>query len=1025
MNINRITKIIQTEATTPSIGDFLITHVPFENLYLDLESKKSISENKLLNDIILSNHNEHKFILVQGSNGSGKSHLIRWIKEKYIGKVDSEKEAVLLISRAHNTLQDALTQLLEAEIFPEEIRENELKAIKNAKSNITGKELKKTINFNFTLEIDSDGDAQGGIIDFRIRNWLSTYLKDNFIQNEFLLIEDGPIERIRAKIETVNEDEVNIGDNPMFLEKDFSITLAQISKNLKIADGRAADFTIRLAEKFADPRSGAELRQKVADYLNTKVSNVIQRSMKLQTADFKKLFASLRKILKKQGMNLTLFVEDINSFTGIDEALMEVLLTDHTAEGNHDYCRIISVVGSTNAFYRDKLNASIKERIKSNIYIQEKSVLGNKAQLTRFAAKYINAINITSEQVYLWVKNGANDDEIPIYECEHKWADVDCYGNKLSIYPFNETALWKLYDSMPPEKKTPRVFLKSIIAHVLKLWCVSPATFLADENNFINADISIPRWESPLYNRNNIEIDKDSATERGILLKLWGNGTVKREAGLLGGLTADVFTSFNVYADITGMAKPDSKEIKPIPEIEIELPIGGHDTKQKPIIKPSELMKIEDDLYKWLNKKQILSYHAELRELLQRFIVSGIDWNAENVPMLLVNAYINQRSRIHIEGQNIAVGNGLVLERNEETYYLLIALANWKYAGNNTWRFEDSTDYLLTATAWLEKYKKVIVNLVNAPKGKSQEWDLALWNVAALYCIKTLFGGVDISKSSEDIAIELFGSMPNYTGETIHSIAWRGLQKIVLKDINYKENIPKDALAYFSKSVGGAEAGGTRYKFVDALEIIKQIRKLKALQWNLENLCPTDIADYKNSWYYSANFINLFLNNLSEIMNQENTEAEKYLNFFNEIFDKNFSEQSITESINAIKEFLQFLNQYLNLNYDEEDYKVIKFSTAPNKLYNALNRVKRINETQKAAETLMKISKNPFDEISKFYVSFLAFNNLLNQKETVFDSFVDTESKSAIDTYKHEINIKLDSMISDISNIGGVNNADI
>ena len=50
--IKRIGKIIQTEATTTSIGDFLLTHVPFENLYLDADKKNAVSEEQLLNDII-------------------------------------------------------------------------------------------------------------------------------------------------------------------------------------------------------------------------------------------------------------------------------------------------------------------------------------------------------------------------------------------------------------------------------------------------------------------------------------------------------------------------------------------------------------------------------------------------------------------------------------------------------------------------------------------------------------------------------------------------------------------------------------------------------------------------------------------------------------------------------------------------------------------------------------------------------------------------------------------------------------
>lgn len=1020
--LNRISKVIQTEATTPAIGDFLLTHVPFENLYLDIQNGKSISENELLSNILLADQHEHKFIMVQGSNGSGKSHLIRWLKEKYSNSVDRSKEAVLLISRAHNTLQDALTQLLEADIFPDEIRDNELKTIKNAKSNITGDELKKTINFNFTLEIESDANNQAAIIDLRIRKWLATYLMDNFIQNEFLLIANGPIERIRAKIETVNEDIVNISDDPMFVESDFAISLAQIKSKLNISDGRAADFTVRLAEKFTDPRNGADIRQKVADYLNTKISNVIQRSMKLQTADFKRLFASLRKVLRSQGMNLTLFVEDINSFTGIDEALMEVLLTDNNAEGNYDYCRMISVVGSTNAFYRDKLNASIKERIKYNIYIQEKSVLGNRTQLAKFAAKYINAINLPDEIISAWVDKGANEESLPVFECSHTWAAVDCNGVILSIFPFNDNALWKLYNSLSLEKRTPRVFIKSIIAHVLKLWGVSPEELLSNENNFANADISMPRWESPLYNDGNIGIDSNSALQRGILLKLWGDGTTRREAGRLGGLSADVFKAFNVYADITGEPKPvtqsKSVEISPTtPEII---------TPTQPTIvqsnRPAKLVEIEKDLDEWLGKNKTLANHIILRECLYPFIASGIDWELEGVPMLLVTNYINLRSRVHIEGQNISLGDGFVLERSKETQSLLIALANWKFAGDNTWDFEGSSDYLVTATAWLEKHRKELIECVVAPKGKAAEWNLPQWNVAAVYCIKTLFGGIDISKSSEDILVELLGATPNFTEQTTHSKAWQELKSIVLKDTNYKEKLVKDTLAYFSKSVGSSEAGETKYIFVDALEILRQIRKLKSLQWNLEGLCPTVTVEYKSTWYHSANFINVFLNNVSKIIEAENSEAEKYLNFFGSILGNNFEEQSISESFKAIKDFLEFLTKYLNLSYSEDDYKVIKPSTAPRKLVTALNNISRLQDTQKVYETLMKIGKNPFDEIEKFYAALLALNNLLNEKERLFNSFVDTASKETIETYKQGISQDLDEMTQKIKNIGGVEN---
>lgn len=1017
---NRIKKLIQIEATATNIGDFMLTHVPFENLYLDEGRKKSISENELLHDIILTNHDDHKFIMVQGGNGSGKSHLIRWLKEKYVGYINTEKEAVLLISRAHNTLQDALTQLLESDVFPEEIRENELKAIKNAKSNITGEELKKTINFNFTLEIDADEEKKDEIVDLRIRKWLSTYLKDNYIQEQFLLGEKGPIERIRAKIENVNEGQVNNDDDPIFTPDDFAVTIADISKKLNVMDGRAADYTIRLAEKFADARGGGELRAKVATYLNSKVSNVIQRSMKLHTADFKKLFASLRKILKEKEMNLTLFVEDINSFTGIDEALMEVLLTDHNAEGNHDYCRIISVVGSTNKFYDTKINESIKERIKSNIYINDSSVIGTPEQLARFAARYINAINIPEDEVESWVTSGASDEDLPIYKCEHQWADVDCHGITLTIFPFNKNALWNLFSGLLPEKRTPRIVLKSIIAHVMKLWIASPDNLLSSENNFSNADISMPVWKDPKYILGNNAIDSDSANERGILLRIWGDGTTHSEEGRLGGLTADIFKTFKVYANITGEPKPIEEKIEVVQVVETPI-TEPTETVNITVDKPKKLLEIEDDLRTWYNKGEMLVNHVELRELLAEFIIAGVDWNVEEVPHLLWKN-ISGRSNIFIEGQKVAIGEGFCLQRNEDSYFLLNALANWKYLGGNSWHFADSIDYLMTATVWLNKNKSEIIKLITAPNNRQAEWNLPLWNVAALYCVKTMFGGLDITKDSKEIMLDLLSESPKYEVEETHSDEWKALQNIILKDSQYKEKLYSECLAYFSKSIGDATPGATTYKIVDATEIIKCIDELKARNWNLVNLCPDNIPSNYASLNCSANFIKSFALKLEKAISSEKTEANKYIEFFGNLFDKKFDVQNIEESIKTVKDFLQFITDELNMSYPSEDYSILDGSKAASKLAKELEKVSRLLEIKESCDMLCELAKNPFKNIVDFFISFLKLNLLLDSKKKLFGDSVDKESKNKIAEYKSDFTKQINDMTNDLMRIGGASN---
>jgi len=64
----------------------------------------------------------------------------------------------------------------------------------------------------------------------------------------------------------------------------------------------------------------------------------------------KKMFEQMRKELKIQGKSLTIFIEDITSFYGVDHALVDILVTEHTGTANFEhFCRLRSVVGITTA----------------------------------------------------------------------------------------------------------------------------------------------------------------------------------------------------------------------------------------------------------------------------------------------------------------------------------------------------------------------------------------------------------------------------------------------------------------------------------------------------------------------------------------------------------------------------------------------------------------------------------------------------------------------------------------------------
>ena len=59
--------------------------------------------------------------------------------------------------------------------------------------------------------------------------------------------------------------------------------------------------------------------------MNTLVNNVIQTCAGLEPGDFEQVFLEIRRELKRQGKSLTLLIEDITAFTGVNVALLNVL----------------------------------------------------------------------------------------------------------------------------------------------------------------------------------------------------------------------------------------------------------------------------------------------------------------------------------------------------------------------------------------------------------------------------------------------------------------------------------------------------------------------------------------------------------------------------------------------------------------------------------------------------------------------------------------------------------------------------
>ena len=143
----RISQVINKEAVSVDRASFLATHAPLNDIRYAGQTS-STSEDGFLNELVSrSASNLHTFAVVQGIPGTGKSHLIRWLKERYSAS-NAERhgdDVVLLIERAYSSLRGTLLQIIDSGVFDTEALTEQVEKLRGATETLSERALSDEI----------------------------------------------------------------------------------------------------------------------------------------------------------------------------------------------------------------------------------------------------------------------------------------------------------------------------------------------------------------------------------------------------------------------------------------------------------------------------------------------------------------------------------------------------------------------------------------------------------------------------------------------------------------------------------------------------------------------------------------------------------------------------------------------------------------------------------------------------------------------------------------------------------------
>jgi hypothetical protein len=477
--------MLQTEALVSDRSVFLATHSPIQDFEIEGTRGSEVeqpTEGALL-DALASPDTHHAFCVVEGEPGSGKSHLIRWLDHQW----PVQDDRVLLIQRADGSLQGTLSQLQKA--LPAE--HQHLFEHIGRPQNVTLAGRARVFHTNLAHALRPDHLETP----LRDSEWCAKWDLADLLGTPELLDQWSAPERIITLLSGKKGDAPRDQELARFNLDDI-IELEQRLRPLKPRSSRAVRFARKLQKEVddirelgqqerSDPATREDLRSRfpytldLVDALNLRRNDAVQQLLGISHQGLKDLFMRLREVLNTR---LVLLLEDITAWEGVDEQLIDVLVTDVATRQERDLCPMVSVVGVTPAYFRSAgFHANYRQRITHHVRLghesrahqyQDVSSLRTPEARVAFAARYLRAVRIGADGLKAWGGNGPLPN--PCDTCPSQEACHAAFGARdgVGLYPFTERAIDTLFETFrDPEGRatyqTPRGMLQGVLVPTL------------------------------------------------------------------------------------------------------------------------------------------------------------------------------------------------------------------------------------------------------------------------------------------------------------------------------------------------------------------------------------------------------------------------------------------------------------------------------------------------------------------------------------------------------------------------------
>ena len=909
----RLWEVVRVDTITNTFGDFLATHVPFTNIQLQKVYTpngvgKVYTEEEIYKKVVLNPKDKHQFVLVIGSSGAGKSHLIRWFDAK-VERQKPDNEVVLFVRRSDNTLKGTIKQLLEKPEVASIKNKDLYDKLVNATSTISESKLKNAIYHQFIVEIEDDNGENVDYLENAQRKRIAPLLNNDLFKAR-MMAEDGPIERIYSKVADCSD-----GDNrdvlAEFKAEDFDIDISFCDR---VEDNGGDKKAVRLLEKLhVEP----ELSIAVAKYLNSMVDNVIQSCAGLEPGDFEQIFKEIRKELKKQNKSLTFLIEDITAFTGVNEALLNVLTTPHTGDYEQEgMCRISSIIGSTSEYYASNFRDNYKARVTEFIVIPDDAFGANEDLLCEFVGRYLNAMSLSKDVVDMWAEGDPQEINLPVHEVKQGdgWDVAITVGGKvLNLYPFSRKSIVYLYNNLLQENyRTPRYLLKHVVANTVQdaLWNFDKFPGFKIVNTNINANLREAIQKTNISN--------DQFERMYLFMCVWGDATTNTYEK--DGITYISGLSAKVYKDM-GFPLINGKQVAADPNSQTgKLTKSIENSQQNKMVKTPEQIAAEkkaqeeraqlneslQTIENWISGGTInvgtttgnIALISKAREDICNYLYSAINWQAEGVSMDNIDKIKKVKERL-VGFERQKRGADLMfykLPADRETQAIVEAFLEWNVLGKRSWNFEGAGKHVYRVQLWTEKIKRTLIRAITSFEGR--DIDYFKCSMMAEYYRIILLGLSKVTTVEGLKAEHILENGIEKMGVNSHSDSWNALAGFITRNENDKIN--RETVTQYCNVI---QAESHEQVFLNREQFDAMVRVVKSERLAIPS-SAFDLIDPVKPRREAREFLRSILEKIEKVRNDELEKAAEIITIIKENFGStDIDDEDIEDLVEIIEKF--------------------------------------------------------------------------------------------------------------------------